>query len=145
MHASSEHLPETDNGSLFTDLPWLRRTLAFLVLGPLLQIFLLLAYEAVFGGFGGLLPLIMGVVFVFGLFASVVTGIMDGMLSRSLPVSLRAPLAALSGAVLAVGPPAALLGPMPLEPSIAVGAGGAFCMGVCALLSYNRRHSHPKG
>ena len=113
----SENPPENDadRGSLFTDLPWLRRTLVFGLLGPLLGVFELLASEAVLGGLGYLLSVIMGVVFVFGLLASIVTGIMDGRLSRILPVAWRAPLAALSGALLAVGPPAVLLGPMPLN------------------------------
>ena len=138
---SSENPPENDNGSLWTDFPWLRRTLVFGLLGPLLGIFELLSYEAVFGGFGQLLPIIMGVVFVFGLLACAVTGIMDGILSRTLPISLRAPLAALLGAMLAIGPIAALLGPMPLEASMAVGAVGALNMAVCSLLSHDYRRS----
>ena len=140
---SSEDPPETDNGSLFTDLPWLRRALVFGLLGPLLGVFELLASEAVFGGLGYLLSVIMGVVFVFGLLASVVTGIIDGRLSRILPVVWRAPLAALSGALLAIGPPAALLGPMPLDSSIAVGVVGALNMAMCSLLSHDSGRSRP--
>jgi hypothetical protein len=141
MHVSSKNLPENDNGSLWTDFPWLRRTLVFGLLGPLLPIFELLAYEAAFGGFGQLLPIIMGVVFVFGLLACAVTGIMDGILSRTLPISWRAPLAALVGAIAAIGPTAAMLGPMQLGESMAVGAAGAFCMSVCSLLSHDSRSS----
>ena len=138
---SSENLPKNDNGSLFTDLPWLRRTLVFGLLGPLLPIFELLAYEALFGGSGLMLPIIMGVVFVFGLLASVVTGIIDGMLSRAVPIFLRATLAALAGALLAIGPPAVLLGPMPLGSSMAVGIVGALNMAACSLLSHRYRGS----
>ena len=138
---SSNNLPGNDNGSLFTDLPWLRRTLVFGLLGPLLPIFELLAYEALFGGSGLMLPIIMGVIFVFGLLASVVTGIIDGMLSRAVPISLRATLAALAGALLAIGPPAVLLGPMPLESSIGVGIVGALNMAACSLLSHRYRGS----
>ena len=138
---SSENLPDNDNGSLWTDLPWLGRTLVFLVLGPLLGIFELMAYEAAFGGFGQLLPIIMGVVFVFGLLVSVVTGIIDSILARTLAISVRVPLAALSGAVLAVGPPTALLGRMPLESSMAIAVVGALNMAACALLSHRYRGS----
>ena len=141
MHVSSENRRENDNGSLWTDFPWLRRTLIFALLGPLLPIFELLAFEAAFGGFGQMLPIIMGVVFVFGLLASVVTGVIDGMLSRALPISLRSSLAALVGALLAIGPPAVLLGPMPLESSMAVGIVGALNMAACSLLSHKYRGS----
>ncbi|WP_192740354.1 hypothetical protein [Bradyrhizobium sp. OAE829] len=142
---STENPPgnDADRGSLFTDLPWLRRTLVFGLLGPLLGVFELLAYEAVLGGLGYLLSVIMGVVFVFGLLASIVTGIMDGRLSSILPVAWRAPLAALSGALLAVGPPAVLLGPMPLNSSIAVGVVGALNMAVCSLLSHDSGRGRP--
>ena len=148
MHVSTENPPENDadRGSLFTDLPWLRRTLVFGLLGPLLGVFELLAFEAVLGGLGYLLSVIMGVVFVFGLLASIVTGIIDGRLSRILPVAWRAPLAplaALSGALLAIGPPAALLGPMPLDSSIAVGVVGALNMAMCSLLSHDSGRSRP--
>lgn len=145
MHVSTENPPENDadRGSLFTDLPWLRRTLVFGLLGPLLGVFELLAYEAVRGGLGYLLSVIMGVVFVFGLLASVVTGIIDGRLSGILPIALRAPLAALSGALLAIGPPAVLLGPMPLDSSIAIGVVGALNMAVCSLLSHDYGRSRP--
>ena len=141
MHVSSENPPENDDGrgSLWTDLPWLRRTLVFGLLGPLLGVFELLAYEAAYSGFGSLLPLIMGVVFAIGLPVSVVTGPVDGVLSRTLPISLRAPLAALLGAMLAIGPMAALLGPMSLEASIAVGAIGALNMAACSLLAHDYR------
>jgi hypothetical protein len=141
MHVSSENLPKNDNGSLWMDFPWLRRTLMFGLLGPLLGIFELLAFEAVYGGFGQMLPIIMGVVFGFGLLASVVTGIIDGMLSGILPISLRVPLAALVGAIAAIGPTAAMLGPMSLGESMAVGAAGALNMAVCSLLSHRYRGS----
>jgi hypothetical protein len=141
MHVSSENRPENDNGSLWTDLPWLRRTLVFGLLGPLLGVFELLAYEAALGGFGQMLPIVMGVVFVFGLLASVVTGLVDGVLSRILPIPFRASLAALAGAVLAIGPPSVLFGPMPLESSMAVGVVGALNMAACSLLSHKYRGS----
>jgi hypothetical protein len=141
MYVSSDNPLENGNGSLWTDLPSLRRTLVFGLLGPLLGIFELLSYEAAFGGFGSLLPIIMGVVFVFGLLASAVTGIMDGILFRTLPISLRAPLAALSGAMLAIGPTAASLGPMSLGESMAVAAVGALNMAVCAWVTHNDRDS----
>jgi hypothetical protein len=143
MHVSSEHFLGKDNGSLWTDLPWLRRTLVFGLLGPLLPIFELLAYEAAFGGFGQMLPIIMGVVFVFGLLASAVTGIIDGMLSRTLAISVRATLAALSGVLLAIGPTAALLGPMSWGEWMAVGIVGALNMAACSLLSHKYRGSRP--
>ena len=40
---------ENDNGSLWTDLPWLRRALVFLSLGPLLGVFELMAFAAALG------------------------------------------------------------------------------------------------
>jgi hypothetical protein len=88
-----------------------------------------------------MLPIIMGVVFVFGLLASAVTGIIDGMLSRTLAISVQATLAALSGALLAVGAPAALLGPISLESSVVVGVVGALNMAACSLLSHRYRGS----
>ena len=141
MHVLFENRPKNNNGSLWTDFPWLRRTLMFALLGALLPIFELLAFEAAFGGFGLMLPIIMGVIFFFGLLASVVTGVIDGMLSRALSIPLRATLAALAGALLAIGPPAVLLGPMPLESSMAVGIVGALNMAACSLLSHRYRGS----
>ena len=54
-----------------------------------------------------------------------------------LPVAWRAPLAALSGALLAVGPPAVLLGPMLLD-TVDSGWGCRRTQyGMCSLLSHD--------
>jgi hypothetical protein len=138
---STDSRLENDNGSLWTDLPWLRRTLVFLSLGPLLGVFELMAFEAALGGFGQVLSIFMGVVFVAGLVVSVITGIIDGMLAGTLPIAGRVPLIALVCALLVIVPPAALFGPMTLAISMAIGTVAALNMAACALLSHDYRGS----
>ena len=93
------------------------------------------------GGFNGWLAIIGQMVFFFGLLVSAVTGLVDGLLSRTLAIFLRAPLTALVGATVAIGLPAALFGRLPQEMSMALGIGAALCMGVCSLLSHDYRSS----
>ncbi len=113
----------------------MKRAFVFLLLGPALAV--LTTWVAV-GAPGG--SVVVGIAVLLFLITSPVSGIvglLDGWLAQPLPISLRAPLTALIGASAAVVLPAALLGPMPLDLSTPFGLGGAFCTGVCALLSHN--------
>ncbi|MBR1266932.1 hypothetical protein JQ629_05350 [Bradyrhizobium sp. AUGA SZCCT0222] len=139
MHISSENPLENDDGRdvpAWADPPSLRRALVFLLLGPILGVLVALSPDVASGGLNAWLVLIGKQVFVIALLVSAITGLVDGILSRTLSIFLRAPLAALVGAVAAVGLPAALLGPLPQEMSMALAIGGAFCMGVCSVLSH---------
>ena len=108
----------------------------FLLLGPILGVLVALSPDVASGGLNAWLVLIAKQVFVIGLLVSAITGLVDGILSRSLSIFLRAPLTALVGAMAAIGLPAALLGRLPQEMSMSLAIGGAFCMGVCSVLSH---------
>lgn len=125
--------------SAWTAAPWLRRALVFLLVGPTLAVLVALSPDVARTGFNSWLAIVGEMVFFFGLLVSAVTGLVDGMLSRTLAILLRAPLTALVGATVAIGVPAALFGRPPQEMSMALGIGGALCMGVCSLLSHNYR------
>ena len=122
---SSENPLENDEfGGVpaWADPPSLRRALVFLLLGPILGVLIALLPDVVAsGGLNAWLVLIGKQVFVIGLLVSAITGLVDGILSRTLSIFLRAPLTAIVGAASAIGLPAALLGPLPLELSVAVG------------------------
>ena len=136
---SSENPLENDEfGGVpaWTDPPSLRRALVFLLLGPILGVLVALSPDVASGGLNAWLVLIGKQVFVIALLVSAITGLVDGILSRSLSIFLRVPLTALVGAVAAVGLPAALLGRLPQEMSMSLAIGGAFCMGVCSVLSH---------
>jgi hypothetical protein len=118
-----------------------RRGLVFLLLGPMLGVLIALVPHAASGGFSVGPAFIGDILFLFGLLVCGIAGVIDGILSRTLPIALRAPLIALVGAMIAIGLPAALLGPPPAELSIALGIGGALCTGVCSLLSHDYRRA----
>ncbi|MBR1147814.1 hypothetical protein [Bradyrhizobium sp. AUGA SZCCT0431] len=142
---SSENPLENDDVRgmpAWPDPPSPRRALVFLLLGPILGVLVALSPDVASGGLNAWLVLIGKQVFVIGLLVSAITGLVDGILSRTLSISLRAPLIALVGAVAAVGLPAALLGPLPQEMSMWLAIGGAFCMGVCSVLSHEYGRSH---
>jgi hypothetical protein len=124
-----------------------KRTLVFLLLGPILGVSGALLYGAAAGTrFGGGSP-----AFVFSLVVSTVTGLIDGILTYALPKAWRAALIAIVGATIAVGlivTWAGIVGPLQLQellrspqsllPFVII---GAFSMGACSLLSDNYRRS----
>ena len=117
---------------------WARRTLAFLLLGPTLGAFAAVLTAAGSGSMGPFVGLIMMIVFVFGLPVAAVTAIADGILSKILPIAVRAPLTAVIAATVAVGSLSALFGPMlPQDAFTPIGGVAAFCAGVCSLLSHD--------
>lgn len=145
MHVSSENSLDDDSmrgGPAWADPPSPRRALVFLLLGPILGVLVALAPDVASGGLNAWLVLIGKQVFVIALLVSAITGLVDGILSRTLSIFLRAPLIAIVGAVAAIGLPAALLGPLPQEMSVSLAIGGAFCMGVCSVLSHEYGRSH---
>ena len=137
MHMTAEIRHEADEGRGSSMPPSLRRALVFVLLGPMLGVFAVLLIEAVYGGMGPFLALIVVAVFVFGLQVAAVTALADGILSRSLPISLRAPLTAVIGAMVGIGSLTAIIGRLPQDMFVPIGSGVAFCMGVCSLLSHN--------
>ncbi|MBR1156722.1 hypothetical protein [Bradyrhizobium sp. JYMT SZCCT0428] len=137
MHMSSENpLDDEFGGVPAWGPPSLRRALVFLLLGPILGVLVALSPDVASGGLNAWLVLIAKQVFVVALLVSAITGLVDGILSRTLSIFLRAPLIAIVGAMSAIGLPAALLGPLPQEMSMSLAIGGAFCMGVCSVLSH---------
>ena len=126
-------------GSLWTDLPWLQRTLAFLLVGPMLGVFAVLIIDAVYGGMGPYLGLVMAVVFAYGLLVATITALADGMLARSLPIFSRAPLVAFIAGMVGLGSLSAMFGSQPPDMFWPVGGGTASCTAVCSLLSHEWR------
>ena len=143
MHMTSENWHEMDEVRDSSVIPpSLRRALVFLLLGPMLGVFAVPLTAAVYGEMGPFIGMIMGMVFVFGLQVAGVTALADGTLSRILPISLRVPLIAGTGAMIAIGALTAILGRLPQDMFLPVGGVVAFCAGVCSLLSHYlcRRH-----
>ena len=126
-------------GSLWTDLPWLRRTLAFLLVGPMLGVFAVLLIDAIYGGMGPYLSLVMGVVFTYGVLVAIISAPIDGLLSRSLSIFLRAPLVAFTAAMVGLGSLSAMFGSQPPDMFWPLGGGTAFCAALCSLLSHDWR------
>jgi hypothetical protein len=142
MHMTAEIRHEIDEGRYPSMMsPSLRRALVFLLLGPMLGVFAVLLSEAVYGGMGSFLGLIMGLAFVLGLQVAAVAALADGLLSRSLPIALRAPLTAVTGAMTGIGMLNAMFGPLPQDMFLPIGGGAAFCAAVCSLLSHDWRGS----
>lgn len=74
--------------------------------------------------------------FIFTLLVSLVTLALDGVLTRASPFVLRSPLTAIVGAMAASGLGAVLSeGRLPPSMLVSCAIAGAFCMGVCSLLS----------
>jgi hypothetical protein len=120
----------------------LRRPLVFLLLGPIFGVLAALLPDVAQGGFNDLLVLIGGLVFLYSVVVSAVTGVFDGVLAHALPISLRAPLTGISGAIIAVGPVLVLVGVGEKVPQgiwMAFAATGALCVGACSLLSHDYR------
>lgn len=143
MQISSEISHEIDDGRDPSAIPpSLRRALVFLLLGPMLGVFAVLLTEAVYGGMGAFLALIMAAVFVLGMQVAAVTAIADGILSLRLPITLRAPLTAVTGAIIGIGSLTAILGQLPHGMLMPIGGGVAFCAAVCSLLSHDYSRNH---
>jgi len=132
----------------------MKRAIVFLLLGPALAVTTLLIYFAQGGGSSWNGAAIIGMsLLLFTLIVSVITGPVDGYLARVLPLTLRAALTAIVGAVISVSLSIAFdrmmfsHWAMPSQCELMVFAiGGALCMGVCSLLSNDygllKRSSH---
>ena len=131
----------------------MKRYVVFMILGPIFGV--LAAYAVLTVATGGYVELYgIPLVFFFTLIVCAITGPIDGVLTYVAPVWLRGPLTGIVGAVVSVGVAVALglymsreLGKSmvlpPMHEMIPIAVFGAFCMGVCSLLSHNYRH--PKG
>jgi len=107
----------------------MKRALVFLVLGPAVVAFIGCAF----------LPsgVVAVVLFLFTLAVSVFAASVDGV-ARDLPISVKAPLAAIVGATAAGVLGGALLGLIAAPPAVTpIALGGALCMCVCSLLSHD--------
>ena len=115
----------------------MKRMLVFLLLGPILGVLAVLPYAVARIGFSDWLIIISGLVFLFGLVVSAVTGVIDTALVQIIPISLRAPCIAIVGATIAVG--AILLegGVVPQLALVVAAVTGALAMGACSLLSHD--------
>lgn len=83
--------------------------------------------------------------FIFTLLVSLVTLALDGVLTRASPFVLRSPLTAIVGAMAAGGLGAVLSeGRLPPSMLVSCAIAGAFCMGVCSLLSNDYGSTHRK-
>ena len=110
----------------------MKRALVFLVLGPAVAAFIGCAFLP-----SGLVAIVL---FLFTLAVSVFGASVDA-LARDLPISVKAPLAAIVGATVAGSLAGALLGlfvPLAVTP---IAFGGALCMSVCSLLSHDYARS----
>jgi ABC-type multidrug transport system permease subunit len=106
----------------------MKRALVFLVLGPAGVAFIGCAFLP-----SGLIAIVL---FLFTLAVSVFGASVDA-LARDLPISVKAPLAAIVGAMAASGLAGALLGKIVPQAVTPLALGGALCMCVCSLLSHD--------
>jgi hypothetical protein len=114
----------------------MNRALVFLLLAPTS-----VAFTVGLIGVGAGLQLFLAgffaaALFVFTLLVSMIAATLDGFLARAFPFVSRVPLIAIVGAMTTGGLVAGLSGGY-LPPSMLISSamGGAFCMGVCSLLS----------
>ena len=138
MQMTAETRYEMNVGCDPSMTPALRRALVFLLLGPILGVSAVLLAAAMYGGMGPFIGLIVGMVFVLGLQIGGITALADGILSRILPVFLRVPLTAVTGAMIGIGALTAILGPLSQD-MLPIGGTIAFCAAVCSLLSHDYR------
>jgi hypothetical protein len=126
----------------------MRRPLVFALFGPASVVFTVFAIDGGGCRLDGIAAFIAMLLFLFTQSVSAIAGPIDGYLARTLPLELRAPLTAITGATVAVGLVLALNwmifphgGMLPQEILKPFAIGGALCMGVCSLLShdYGRR------
>jgi len=115
----------------------MKRALVFLLLGPALVV--LATWVAVGMPNDAFAVNVAVLLFVCTFLVSGVVALLDGSLAQAFPISVRAPLTAVVGAIAAAGLPVALLGRMPQDLSMLFGIGGAFYMGACSLLSHDYR------
>jgi len=117
----------------------MKRALVFLLLGPASVV--LAIWVAVGMPNDAFAVNVAVLLFVCTFVVSGIVGLLDGSLAQAFPISLRAPLTAVVGAIAAIGLPAAWLGPLPQDMSMLLGIGGAFYMGACSLLSHDYRRA----
>jgi len=120
----------------------MKRALVFLLLDPILGAWL--HFVAAGGKLTGVFTEAGAMALLLSLVISAVTGPVDGILSHTLPIGLRAPLIAFIGAAIAIGPILAVGGKM-VSPVVLLAfvASGALSAGACSLLSHNYRQTTP--
>ena len=117
----------------------MKKVLVFLLLGPTLVVTAWLIYFAESGGgTGSVAAIVSMLLFLFTLIVAMITWSIEGSVAHTLPLALRAPLTAIAGGVVAVGLFLGTIGwTLPLGVSAPFAIVGAFCMGVCSLLSHD--------
>ncbi|MES2198071.1 MAG: hypothetical protein V4517_26920 [Pseudomonadota bacterium] len=114
----------------------MNRKFVFLLAAPMLVAFtvsLICAGSGLHMGFPGLFA---AAAFFFTLLVSLITLAFDGVLTRASPFVLRSPLTAIVGAMAASGLGAFLSeGRLPPSMLVSCAIAGAFCMGVCSIIS----------
>ena len=114
----------------------MNRNLVFLLAAPMSVAFTVSLISAGSGLHLGFPGLFAAASFIFTLLVSLVTLAFDGVLTRASPFVLRSPLTAIVGAMAAGGLGAVLSeGRLPPSMLVSCAIAGAFCMGVCSLIS----------
>ena len=116
----------------------MNRMLVFLYLGPVLGVLVALSPDIARTGYSDILMIIGIVVFYLGFIVAAVAGVVDFALAR-VSLWLRLPITAVAGGVMVAGPFCAFDTSIVFWPALA--AGGAFCAGVCSLLSHDFRRA----
>jgi hypothetical protein len=140
----SEDPPENDDGRGHPNSLSLRRALVFVLLGPVFGALVAFSLVAVVAGehfdsYG------IPVTYMFSLLICAITGPIDGVMARVVPIYWRALMTAVVGAAVAVGfivLPISMFGGFkssPLLLLIRVAVIGALSTGACSLLSHNYR------
>jgi hypothetical protein len=124
----------------------MKRALVFMLLAPVSVFFIVFTVLLMLAGPSakspGLAPFVAMALSLLTLPASAITGAVDGYLARVLPITLRASLTAIVGAMAGAAVPCGfafvMLSRLP-PPSILMlfAIGGAVVMGACSLLSYD--------
>ena len=135
----------------------MKRTLVFLLVGPTLVVFctaafmfLPLSMAAIFTAawvnrsLGDIAQILAIMLFLFTFLVAALTGPIDGCLARFLPILWRAPLIAIAGGIIAFGLLLVVFGDRIPDIPITIAIAGAFCMGVCSLLSHDYGNTHRK-
>ncbi|HKU05199.1 MAG TPA: hypothetical protein VJR30_03950 [Bradyrhizobium sp.] len=119
----------------------MKRALVFLVAAPISVFVATFFLGAAAGGKSpGFIPVVATAMAIVTLSVAMLAGTLDAFLVRALAITLRAPLVAAVGAIIASGLTSGLVYVvfnhlLPQEPLAYVAIGGATCMGLCSLLA----------
>lgn len=116
----------------------MKRATVFLIVGPSAIALVAALALAAAGAPGSAVQIIPVALFFLTFPVAGLAGAVDEYLARTFPISLRAPLTAIAGAVAAGVPAFALLHCFfPPSELIFLPLGGAICTGVCSLLAHD--------